>query len=74
MLEGDAGKLAQALGYLLDNAIKFTHQGGVTLRVARENASGDDLALRIEVEDTGIGFQTPPTAPSTVASARSMAR
>lgn len=59
MLEGDAGKLAQALGYLLDNAIKFTHHGGVTLRVARENASGDDLALRIEVEDTGIGFQTP---------------
>ncbi|QIE85488.1 hybrid sensor histidine kinase/response regulator [Pseudomonas nitroreducens] len=58
-LEGDAGKLAQALGYLIDNAIKFTHQGGVNLRVAgAPNSEG--LALRIEVQDSGIGFSTPP--------------
>ncbi len=58
-LEGDAGKLAQALGYLIDNAIKFTHQGGVNLRVAGvPNSEG--LALRIEVQDSGIGFSTPP--------------
>lgn len=53
-LEGDAGKLAQALGYLIDNAIKFTHQGGVHLRVGgTTNAEG--LALRVEVQD----FSTP---------------
>ncbi|MFJ3053419.1 7TM diverse intracellular signaling domain-containing protein [Pseudomonas nitroreducens] len=58
-LEGDAGKLAQALGYLIDNAIKFTHQGGVNLRVGGvPNSEG--LALRIEVQDSGIGFSTPP--------------
>ncbi len=34
-LEGDPGKLAQGLGYLLDNAIKFTARGEVRLRVRR---------------------------------------
>lgn len=57
-LEGDAGKLAQALGYLLDNAIKFTHQGGVLLRV--DGACTDDgVTLEVEVQDSGIGFETP---------------
>ncbi|MBS7664050.1 response regulator [Pseudomonas lalucatii] len=55
-LEGDAGKLGQSLGYLLDNAIKFTAQGQVTLRVARAEARGEGLPLSIEVCDTGVGF------------------
>ncbi|MNQ46284.1 Autoinducer 2 sensor kinase/phosphatase LuxQ [compost metagenome] len=58
-LEGDAGKLAQALGYLLDNAIKFTSQGSVGLKVSGQEPLGGSLALRIEVTDTGIGFATP---------------
>jgi CheY-like chemotaxis protein len=58
-LEGDAGKLAQALGYLLDNAIKFTSQGSVGLKVGGQEPVGGSLALRIEVTDTGIGFATP---------------
>ncbi|MDF3931241.1 hybrid sensor histidine kinase/response regulator [Pseudomonas citronellolis] len=57
-LEGDAGKLAQALGHLLDNAIKFTRQGGVTLRVGGQRQA-DGVALRVEVRDSGIGFETP---------------
>lgn len=57
-LEGDAGKLAQTLGYLLDNAIKFTHQGGVSLRVDGQRQS-DGVALRVTVQDSGIGFETP---------------
>ncbi|SDI43289.1 Signal transduction histidine kinase [Pseudomonas delhiensis] len=57
-LEGDAGKLAQTLGYLLDNAIKFTHQGGVGLRVDGQRQS-DGVALRVAVQDSGIGFETP---------------
>lgn len=56
ILEGDAGKLAQALGYLLDNAIKFTSEGGVTLQVGRVGNQGSHLPLRVEVRDTGIGF------------------
>ncbi|MCP1642956.1 signal transduction histidine kinase/CheY-like chemotaxis protein [Pseudomonas citronellolis] len=57
-LEGDAGKLAQTLGYLLDNAIKFTHQGGVSLRVDGQRQS-DGVALQVTVQDSGIGFETP---------------
>lgn len=55
-LEGDAGKLAQSLGYLLDNAIKFTHRGGVELSVTSSGPQGDSLPLCVEVIDSGIGF------------------
>lgn len=55
-LEGDAAKLAQALGYLLDNAIKFTSQGGVSLQVGRVGSVGSNLPLSVVVSDTGIGF------------------
>jgi len=40
----------------LNNAIKFTEQGTVTLRVALVEAREDDLLVRFEVEDTGIGI------------------
>jgi signal transduction histidine kinase len=56
ILEGDAAKLAQALGYLLDNAIKFTSEGGVTLQVGRAGSQGSNLPLSVVVSDTGIGF------------------
>lgn len=55
-LEGDATKLAQALGYLLDNAIKFTSEGGVRLQVGRAGSQGNNLPLSVIVSDTGIGF------------------
>lgn len=55
-LEGDAAKLAQALGYLLDNAIKFTSEGGVTLEVGRAGSIGSNLPLSVMVSDSGIGF------------------
>lgn len=56
ILEGDADKLAQALGYLLDNAVKFTHAGKVSLQVMAADRAGDTLPLRVQVSDTGIGF------------------
>ncbi|MGK9066646.1 sensor histidine kinase [Stutzerimonas chloritidismutans] len=55
---GDAAKLKQSLGYLLDNAIKFTLHGGVTLAVSGRQ-SGSDYELQVEVIDTGIGFEAP---------------
>ncbi|WP_172150151.1 MULTISPECIES: hybrid sensor histidine kinase/response regulator [Pseudomonas] len=61
-LEGDAGKLAQSLGYLLDNAVKFTAQGEVRLRVRRAGTLADSLPLSIEVIDTGVGFKVPQEA------------
>lgn len=51
---GDAPRLRQLLSHFLANAIKFTHKGGVELRVLR--ASGAPDLLQIEVQDTGIGI------------------
>jgi len=51
---GDAPRLRQLLSHFLANAIKFTHHGGVELRVLR--APGATGMLQIEVQDTGIGI------------------
>lgn len=51
---GDAPRLRQLLSHFLANAIKFTHAGGVELRVLRDPRASD--ILRVEVEDTGIGI------------------
>lgn len=49
--------LRRALANLLSNAVKFTENGEITLRVISEPAGPpDQLQLRIEVEDTGIGI------------------
>lgn len=55
-LVSDADRLAQALGQVLDNAVRFTEQGFVRLRVSRCDATGHRLGLRFEVIDSGIGF------------------
>ena len=55
-LLGDPTRLQQALLNYAANALKFTEQGHITLRV-REAAEGDDtVTLRFEVEDTGLGI------------------
>ncbi|THD61022.1 ATP-binding protein [Phenylobacterium sp.] len=47
----DAGRVRQILGNLVSNALKFTHEGEVLVRVSRM-AGG----VRLEVRDTGIGI------------------
>ncbi|MCY1439480.1 Signal transduction histidine-protein kinase BarA [compost metagenome] len=56
VLIGDRHKLAMCLGYLMDNGIKFTHQGGVMLQVRGDRLGPDQLGLSISVSDSGIGF------------------
>ena len=56
VLLGDHTKLQQALLNYATNAIKFTETGGVTLRVRKETDDDVSIALRFEVEDTGIGL------------------
>ncbi len=52
---GDATKLRQAVLNLLSNAAKFTKQGRVVLRAARETGAAGDWII-VAVRDTGIGI------------------
>lgn len=58
-LVGDVAKLKQSLGYLLDNAIKFTLQGGVTLAMTGHEEDQSRFVLEVGVIDTGVGFEAP---------------
>ena len=55
-LRGDALRLRQALLNYTSNAVKFTGQGSVTLRAVLLEDGGDEVLVRFEVEDTGIGI------------------
>ncbi|HEX5080191.1 MAG TPA: ATP-binding protein, partial [Geminicoccaceae bacterium] len=55
-LLGAARPLQQILVNLTANAVKFTERGSVTIRVAGDDVTAERVALRIEVEDTGIGI------------------
>ena len=56
MVCGDPVRLRQVLLNLLGNAIKFTHEGEVALKVEVENHHVDGPMLHFAVSDTGIGI------------------
>ena len=53
-LIGDSRRIRQILMNLFSNALKFTKQGSVTLRISRLDAQPD--ALLFAVQDTGVGI------------------
>ncbi len=57
-LIGDSVRLQQALLNYVSNALKFTDTGGVMLRVRLIERGVDDVLLRFEVEDSGVGIAT----------------
>ena len=55
-LVGDPQRLGQILLNFVGNAIKFTEQGAITVRIQKLEETSSDVRLRCEVQDTGIGI------------------
>ncbi|HEX6710471.1 MAG TPA: PAS domain S-box protein [Rubrobacter sp.] len=55
-LRGDPGRLTQVLTNLMSNAIKFTDEGEVVVRVGLSEETADTSVVRFSVTDTGIGM------------------
>jgi two-component system, sensor histidine kinase and response regulator len=55
-LRGDPGRIRQVLVNLLGNAVKFTEEGDVILRLGLVEESDDAAVVCFEVKDTGIGM------------------
>ncbi|MEM7655385.1 MAG: ATP-binding protein [Bacteroidota bacterium] len=57
VIKGDLGKIRQILVNLVANALKFTEQGSINLRVRQQAIEGTQRNVCFSVVDTGIGIQ-----------------
>ncbi|NJL59259.1 MAG: response regulator [Desulfobacteraceae bacterium] len=55
-IKGDPVRLRQILMNLIGNAVKFTHNGEISVRAEKAEISEHDLLIRFSVKDTGIGI------------------
>ncbi len=55
-INSDPEIVRRILDYIINNAIKFTHDGGITLMVESTPIDRKQVSLRIDILDTGIGF------------------
>ena len=55
-VRGDPLRLGQVLTNLVGNAIKFTEQGSVVIRVSSVEETAKNVTMRFEVSDTGAGI------------------
>jgi two-component system sensor histidine kinase/response regulator len=56
LFRGQQAKIRQVVGNLMENGVKFTEQGSVTLRVTPQTETDTHRVVRFEVRDTGIGI------------------
>ncbi len=55
-VKGDPVRLGQILSNLIGNALKFTQNGGVSVRAGSRERAQERVEVRLEVADTGIGI------------------
>ena len=53
---GDVGRVRQVITNIAGNAVKFTETGHVLIELSGERRPGERLAVKLRVEDTGIGI------------------
>ncbi len=57
-LRGDRRRIKRILDILVDNAVKFTSRGGVSLHLSKGPESDNKCTIHFKVSDTGIGIET----------------
>ncbi|MEH6449332.1 MAG: response regulator [Oleispira sp.] len=53
---GDPNRIRQILNNLFSNALKFTHQGRIDIRVQGERLANHQYNLKLQIKDSGIGI------------------
>jgi PAS domain S-box-containing protein len=53
---GDPNRIRQILNNLVSNALKFTHQGRIDIRIQGERLANHQYDLKIHIKDSGIGI------------------
>ena len=56
IVRGDPARIRQIVLNLISNAVKFTERGSVSVEVTSRDTGDGQVAIRIEVHDTGIGL------------------